>query len=54
MSLDRKDFRSDIVLGEVALRLAVDSYGDKGAASGDAIVNRAKTIYSWLLMERKP
>lgn len=54
MSLDRKDFRSDIVLGEVALRLAVDSFGRDGSPSDTELIDRTKRIYQWLLMERKP
>ena len=53
VSLRREDFRSDIVLGETALRLAVDSYGREGAPNGEAVVSRAAVIYAWLIRERK-
>lgn len=52
-ALDRKDFRSDIVIGAEAMRLAVDSFGREGAPDDAAIVSRTKVLYAWLLNERK-
>jgi hypothetical protein len=52
-AFDRKDFRSDIVIGAEAMRLAVDSYGREGCNNELALMSRAKTIYAWLLTERK-
>ena len=52
-ALDGKTYRSDIHIGAEAMRLAVDSFGKDGSPSTIHLMDRAKQIYAWLLLERK-
>lgn len=51
--LEDTNMRNDIKIGEVAMRLAVDSYGRDGADSAEDVVRRSKVLYAWLMTERK-
>lgn len=51
--LENTTYRSDMIIGEAALRLAVDSFGEAGAPTDSAAIDRAKKFYLWLNDENK-
>lgn len=51
--LEGRTYRNDIIIGEAAMRLAVDSFGRDGAPDSQSVTMRAQTFYKWLMDERK-